>query len=286
MAVYFRFIICFSVVWASCNLNDHSTEDDVALARVKDDYLYLSEISHLFQGANYPVDSAKIIDNYIESWIKKRIIAQEARKNLKSYDKYLNQQLEDYELSLLGYLYEKELINQKLNIDTEDKELQAYLDKYGENFLLNENVFNIKLLKFNERPRYVDSIKLWLKTYDENAQISLEEICEEDDVTNCMVTSDIWLNYNELLAVAPARWYSEQNLMSRKSLIEVADSSGYYVIKVSAYKLKGEVPPLNYVKEDIKKIILNKRKQSLIKNMHNTLYQKALKKSQFEKFYQ
>jgi hypothetical protein len=65
---------------------------------------------------------------------------------------------------------------------------------------------------------------------------------------------------------------------------EVTDSSYQYLIKFNGYKLKGNDAPLSYVKDEIKNIILNKRKLDFINSIQNSIYKDALKSQKVETY--
>ena len=57
-----------------------------------------------------------------------------------------------------------------------------------------------------------------------------------------------------------------------------------YFLKIDAYKISDNVSPLEFVKQDIKNIILNKRKVELARKLENDVYENAAKRKDFEVF--
>ena len=60
------------------------------------------------------------------------------------------------------------------------------------------------------------------------------------------------------------------------------DSNFAYYVNIKEFKIKESISPLSFEKENIKKIVLNKRKLTLIEEMQNNLFKEALKKNDFE----
>ena len=56
------------------------------------------------------------------------------------------------------------------------------------------------------------------------------------------------------------------------------------IVKINNVKFKGSDAPLSYVRKDISAIIINKRKLDYITQVHNTIYEDALKNKKFEIF--
>mgnify|MGYP003340022412 FL=1 len=64
--------------------------------------------------------------------------------------------------------------------------------------------------------------------------------------------------------------------------IDVADSSFRYFVNIKSYKIKNTLSPLAFEKENIRNIIINKRKLDLIEEMKRTVLENG--KGNFEIF--
>jgi len=56
---------------------------------------------------------------------------------------------------------------------------------------------------------------------------------------------------------------------------EETDSLYLYLLKIDEYKISEEISPLEFVRSDIRNIILNKRKVELAKSLENEVFQNA-----------
>jgi hypothetical protein len=65
-------------------------------------------------------------------------------------------------------------------------------------------------------------------------------------------------------------------------LYEVEDENYLYFLKVDEYRISDNVSPLEFVRDEITNIILNKRKVQLAKKLEDEVYSKALKEEEFE----
>ncbi len=65
---------------------------------------------------------------------------------------------------------------------------------------------------------------------------------------------------------------------------ETSDTEFLYFLKIDAYKMSDNVSPLEFVKQDIKNIILNKRKVELARKLEDEVYENAAKQNDFEIF--
>src|SRR5258706_435089 len=85
-------------------------------------------------------------------------------------------------------------------------------------------------------------------------------------------------------------YYIQQHLndsvdeASIENYYETSDQAYLYFLKVDAYKITDNISPLEFVKHDIKNIILNKRKVELAKKLEDEVYENAAKRKDFEVF--
>jgi hypothetical protein len=63
---------------------------------------------------------------------------------------------------------------------------------------------------------------------------------------------------------------------------ETNDNENLYFLKIDAYNISDNVSPLEFVKQDIKNIILNKRKVELARKLEDEVYQNAAARKDFE----
>jgi hypothetical protein len=65
-------------------------------------------------------------------------------------------------------------------------------------------------------------------------------------------------------------------------MIEHSDDDYYYLVSILDYKLKNESAPLEFVEDNIKNLILNRRKIDFLKQVENNIYTEGIEKNKFE----
>ena len=91
-----------------------------------------------------------------------------------------------------------------------------------------------------------------------------------------------WLSGSSIANDLPNKGINFDAVVSSKQTVIQQDSLYYYIIKVDAYVKAGELAPLEYVLNDIKQVILQRRTQELNKTVRNKIFDDALKKNVFE----
>ena len=92
-----------------------------------------------------------------------------------------------------------------------------------------------------------------------------------------------WIEFDKLVVNSPlAEIPNKIQFLKSYPYYETNDASYLYFLKIDAYKISDNVSPLEFVKEDIKNIIINKRKVELARKLEDEVYEKAAESKDFE----
>lgn len=273
------FIIIVALYFASCGSSGKKEEGIVA--RVYDDYLYKTDLIGIVPGGTSSRDSISIVKNYINNWIKQKLVIHNAEENLSDKQKDFEKQLEDYKNSLIVFNYEKELIQQKLDTVISDTAITAFYEKNTKDFLLKDNIVKVWYVKLPLNSSNAATAKALYKSETAAAKQSLEEYCKKYAV-NYYLDDSTWLYFNDLLKEIPIKTYNQEDYLKYHRYIEMEDSLYSYYVNIKGFQVKESVSPLSFEKENVRKIILNKRKLKLIEEMQDNVYKDALKNKDFE----
>jgi hypothetical protein len=73
----------------------------------------------------------------------------------------------------------------------------------------------------------------------------------------------------------------EQYLKTNK-YVETSDQNFEYFLYIKEYKIADQISPLEFVRDDIKEIIVNKRKIELANQLESDIYSEAQTNNDFE----
>ncbi|NQX98496.1 MAG: hypothetical protein HRT73_11545 [Flavobacteriales bacterium] len=257
----------------SCSLFNKEVAEN-PIARVDEMYLYESDIVGIVPQSTTKEDSTLIIDNYIQGWIKDNLILYKAELNLKENQKDVKKQLEDYRRSLIIYSYEKELIKQRLDTLVSNDEIQRFYDDNNQIFELKDNIVKVRFFQVNKKAPQLKKIR---KLYKSNKVEDLEKMKElaHQYAEKFHLNDEQWIFFDELQNAVPISVSQSDEYLKNIKNVEVEDSLSFYFVHIKDYRLKNDVSPLNFETHNIKNIILNKRKLSLINKIRSELYQEA-----------
>lgn len=277
-----KFLLLSLIVICSCT-GFFRKKTERPVARVYNDYLYESDLKNVIPWGTEPKDSITLAKNYVDAWIRQRLIIHQARKNLTDEQMKFEQQLENYRNSLIIYAYENELVRQKLDTVVSDEEIENYYSANQQNFLLKDNIVQVQYVKVPNKSPYTRQFRKLLDSDNSSDKTKLSAECEKH-AADYFLDDQNWLLFNDLLKQIPVRTYNQEEFLKNHRDLEYQDSLFTYLVRFRDFKIKEAVSPLSFEKERVKNIILNKRKIDLIGKMHNDIYEKALKKNDFEVF--
>ena len=70
--------------------------------------------------------------------------------------------------------------------------------------------------------------------------------------------------------------------LKRNRYEEVSDDDYYYFIRIDNYKIRDQISPVEFVADQIRNILINKRKIELAKSLEERVYSDAIQKKYFE----
>lgn len=268
----------------SCNIlpgKDKKRED--AIARVYDKYLYAEDLEGVIPPGTTANDSLEITTAYINNWVRQELLLKQAEDNLDETHRDFNRQIEQYRNSLIIFAYESELVNQKLDTAVSMSEIEDYYQKNQSNFNLRENIVLADYVIINAASPLAGKVKTLLQSSRETDKEKLQTLCQENGIEH-LVNDGTWMSFADLSRKIPLTVDDQLDFLKRNRYYEVKDSTTVYLVAIDAYKSKESISPLNFEIENIRTILLNKRKAELLASMENDLYNDAVKRNKYEIF--
>jgi len=277
--LFFSIFLC--CIWSSCSYFHKGNKD--VIARVYDKEFYKENINNIIPKGTSAKDSVNILKSYLNNWVRQELILHRAESNISDKSVYdeIDKQLEDYKSSLITYAYERELVRQKLDTIVTDKEIEKYYNENQDNFTLKDNIIRVLYLKLRKKDSKFDLVKSWYKSENGADRALLEKYCKQSAL-NYFLDDNTWLLFDDLLKEIPIKTYDKEQFLKNNRYIEIQDSTGVYLVNIKGFKIKDSLSPLSFEKDNIKSMILNKRKLELIGQMEDNTYQEALKNNDFE----
>ena len=268
----------------SCDLLPQKERNkDEAIARVYDKYLYADDLAGVIPTGTGRNDSVEMVTAYINNWVRQELLLKQAEDNLEESNRDFSEQIEQYRNSLIIYAYESELVKQKLDTVVSMSEIEEYYQKNQNNFNLRENIVLANYAILGKDSPLASRVKALLPGTREADIEKLHAICQENGI-EYMVNDGTWMSFADLTRKIPLAVDDQQEFLKRNKYYEVKDTAALYLVAITAYKSKESISPLNFEIENIRTVILNKRKAELLTRMEDDLFNDAVKRSKYEIF--
>lgn len=264
----------------ACSLFQGNKHED-PVARVFDQYLHPSDISHAIPAGTSVQDSIVLSKRYVDTWVRDQLMLNQAEQALTEEQKDFETQIAEYHRSLLIYSYRQKLLQQKLDTVVTQEEIQSYYQENTNNFLLGQNVIKGTFVKVPLSAPRLDQVRLWSRTNGEDDLDQMEKYCiNYADKYNDF--NDTWIFFSSIKVQLPMQISQPSRYLSYNRNIETTDSLFRYFLHIADHLPEGEVAPLEMVSDDINSIIMNKRKIEFFQDLEQRVYNDGVSRNQFE----
>jgi hypothetical protein len=274
-------IIVSLLLLAGCK-NGSTQTKRVPVAEVGKVVLYSDEIPKLIKRGVNDSDSSALFQNYINKWAKRQLLLQKAEDNLSpALKNEIENQLEETRANLVIYQYQRQMIEEKLDTVLTETELENYYAANEKSFILSSNIVKVLFIKLPLETPDLNKIRTLARSNVPYDLQQLETICyqfaEKFDDFN-----EEWVTMDRLSVELQQNIENEENFLKRNTFYETSDSTSAYLVSIRDYRLRYSLAPLEYVRDDIKRIIWNTRRFEFIQSLENGIYNEALKQNNFK----
>jgi len=251
------------------------------VARAGDAELYEADLKEAVPPGLNERDSLLFLQGYVTRWTREQLIYQLALENLPEEEARIDEEVQQYKRSLMIFAYENELVRKKLDTTVTAADIETYFNEHKSDFALQQNIVKYHLMIF---PQDAKNSEKALKLFSSPGTEDLSELtrfCSET-AYQCSL-EDEWVTMEELkMLVKPLPAWLESNNLGSGKTYRFTDSTLTYALKINELKINKDIPPLDFVKNEIREIILNKRKTVLLNAIRTEIFTEAEKKKTTE----
>lgn len=272
-------------IFAACSSKKEANPDKAnnPIVSVNQKTLYQSDIETAIPEGLSSADSTAAAEAYIKMWINDELIYEKAKQNVTDQDK-INELVENYRQSLTVFTYLEQLLKEELSKKISDKDLKEYYDQHPESFELESNLIKGLFLKIPRSSNEVNNFRQW---YQSTSEASKEKI-EKASFQNAVIYDyfyDRWVNFDDIVTNIPTPITNVDQFVKANKNFETQDSLYVYFLHIEEYAPSGTTAPYEYAKPQITDILINKHRESFLKQIETDLYKKATDNNEI-KFYQ
>ncbi|CAM1341025.1 hypothetical protein [Tenacibaculum amylolyticum] len=264
--------------------DDKEQRNEPVIASVGEAKLYLSDVKDVVPKGISEKDSIVLVKSYINTWAKQQLLLKRALENISEVNNNkIDELVRIYEESLYINGYKESLIKQQLDTIISEESIKKYYENNKENFKLNEELLQIKYIYFGKD--FLDK-KEAIEKFKSTKEEDLEDL---ENLTinfkDYLLRDSTWITYDKVIQkIPPFRYESKEKLLKKSKFIKREDSLGVYLVAVNDVLIRNSIAPLSYIKNNIKQLILHKRKIELVREIEKTLINDAIKNNEFKEY--
>ncbi len=273
--IYFYLFLLFS----ACKLP--TNEESNALARVGENYLFISDIKDQI-GPRNNGDSLQIANRLIDDWAEQLLYLEKAEINLSSTEKNrLDELVRTYRNDLYVKTYKDKAIQSLLDSVVDQAEIQEYFEQNKANFRTNKDLLRGRYVRVRNENYNLQTIRRSLRRFNDFDKVFLDSIALQ--FTTYSMNDSIWIQasqfFNRLPSINERRY---KNFLKNNTFFELQDSLEVYLVVIEEVVLRNNLAPLEYVMPTLKQILINKRKLELMSEFDREIIEEGLRQNTYE----
>lgn len=269
------------VLLTACNINE---KVETPIASVGEAVFTRSELIAAFPSSISSVDSAIIADEIVRRWVNQQVMLQKAELNLSDEEIDIENAIEEYRRALIVERYQQKVVDQKFNPEISDADIERYYEQMKENFRLNEAIMKGVMGVIPKDAPEIKTFAKALQFQNDEDYATVEQYLFEFS-KNYELALDKWVTVSSLKKFLPLEQQPDDRALQQKKLFEMSDDDNNYYLLVTDIKLADEPAPMEYIKDKIFTVLLNKKKIAFIKQMNADLYNEAMKNNKIKYYY-
>ena len=276
MGKFFKIsVFCMYVVLAGVSCRQINTMfEEEELARVGDEKLYLSEIKTIFTPGLTPQDSLKLLERYVDGWVKRQLKIQKAEELFAEDAPDVERMVEDYRSSLLSFKLDQYYVDAQLDTAMTDEDVKAYYNAHRTDFKLDRAIVKGVIVKLPAAHRQRAQVKTLMaakgEKYQDFLDLSRKNGFEVKEVA-------AWTDFSDFLNMLPTTKLRDYDgMLAKTGVQEMKDGEDMYYVLIAEHLDAGDASPVERVGETIKRVLFNQRRQEIIRNYEKDLYDVAV----------
>lgn len=265
-------VLCFAalLLLVSCH---HKEEESPLVVKVYDYELRMDDLAGLIGEGVSAEDSTAIVDNYVDQWVRQKVILAKAEKNVKED---FSRQMNEYRNSLLTYAYEQQIVAQLMDTVVTDGQLEEYYEANSGQFLLKNAIVKAVYVAAPKRNAADGKLKnlVYKHQFRDEEVVEMQQLAKRIGATGSY-DANTWMPFYTLLSVVPITTYNESLYLKQNRSIVLVDDSLCWYVRILDYKISDDVSPLELQKDNIRAIILNHRKLDILNRLQTDLLKEA-----------
>jgi hypothetical protein len=222
-------------------------------------------------------DSLAFSQLYIDKWLIRQLKIEEADQLFSSSEDDIERLVEEYRQSLLMRKVDQYYIDEQMSEDFSDEDIAEYYNTHKADFTLDRTLVKGRIVRLDDEYRQRTKLKEQMKraSNSQSADKTFTDMCEKNNFPIFDHRTE-WINLTDFLAYLPiVRQQDYSELLNTLGVQEMKDNTSRYYFELTSVCSKGNVAPLETVKDNIRRILITQRRSQIIKGHEQKIVSEA-----------
>lgn len=275
-------IVATTILSFSCNqLKLYNFDHGEVVATVGERELYASDITPLIASGTPYNDSLKMVEAIAQQWVRRELRTQAAANRFEEQQEDIEAMVQEYRNSLLEHKYEQEWLRGRMDTTVTDAQITEYYNANRDNFHLAGPIVKARVARIPAGLRQSKKLEEMFNSPKSEEQENFMNICQKNQY-RYEDFSSAWNDFSTVVSRIPFTQSNFDDFLKKRKYYEVEDDQYKYMLKIESYRPTGDLSPMERERANIRKIVINKRRQTILSAMEDSLYKTAVNEHLFE----
>ena len=263
-------------LWACDSATKVPVEAENVLARVHNQYLYQSEVADAYRTMGMNQDSVAFVSEYVKEWMTQRLLLFYGPQYITWDEEAARKKLNAYRYTLLLHDLHAQYVSSEINVPITSDEIAAYYEAQLENFRLSHDILRMLCVRLPLGSERLSMARACVRA-GEDADEGMWDALLADSTLRCHWSANRWYAAQAALSLLPPQPRLERLRLRLKQpqYFEIRHNDTHYVVRVLDVRAANQNAPLRYVEEEIRRIILSKRRDAVIQALKEKIWNEA-----------
>ena len=249
------------------------------VAQVYQYKLYASEIRTAMPVGLSQDDSLVLVRDFIDSWVKEKLVLHEAEKKLSPREKNFDKEMSDYRNALIiNKYYDKLWMGDTADNSISEQEISAFARSLDSRYTVEKEIVRVNYVKMPTSSAELPQVKAIL--FDESRRKEEKEslVAILGDTIEYLLDDDAWLYLDDLQNEVSFE-IDAQKAAERGNVLHIEKAVGDQTVLLAILDYRSQ-RSVNETKEEraaAGMLLMNQRKAQFINQYVQELYDKAVK---------
>ena len=260
---------------AGCRELPRYFASDTTIARAGGKELRMKDVRSVVPQGLSGDDSAAFMQVYVDRWVVRQLKLEEAETLFSSSADDIDRMVEEYRQALLIKKLDQHYVDRSIDTLFTEAEIADYYHAHKADFKLDRTIVKGRIVQFGTGYRQAAKLKTLMAAKSGAQQQDFSDICEKNDFT-VSDFRDQWVDFSEFLSYLPTlRTRNYDSVLASTAVQEMRDNYSRYYFQIDAVMREGEPIPLERLRENIRRILFNRRKGEIIRQHEEELCTRA-----------